>query len=323
MRILVYGAGVQGSLNGARLFEAGHDVALLARGRRLADLRAHGVILEDLIAKRRTATLVPVVDRLAPDDTYDLVMVPVRREQVASVLPALAGARQVPTILFLHNHAGGTEQLIAAVGRKRVLLGFPGAGGPREGLEVKYLLVRQQRTTLGEIDGAVSARVQQISEVLRTAGFPVAISQNMDAWLKTHAMFVTAVCGALYCAGADNRQLAQSTETLALFADGVREGLRLVRTLGLSPAPLNLRAIFLWVPKAITIAYWRRLFGSMRRQYYFAEHAQVAWLEMKALSNEVRAVLSVSAANEPAFDRLCSAIDSYAAAQAARHDLKH
>jgi hypothetical protein len=44
---------------------------------------------------------------------------------------------------------------------------------------------------------------------------------------------------------------------------------------------------------------------------------------MKALSDEVRAVLSVSAANEPAFDRLCSAIDSYAAAQAARHDLKH
>ena len=149
------------------------------------------------------------------------------------------------------------------------------------------------------------------------SGFAVAISQNMDAWLKTHAVFVTAVCGALYCAGGDNYQLARSTETLALFADGVREGLLLLRTLALPPAPLNLRAIFMWMPRAITIAYWRRLFGAVRGQYYFAEHVRVAWAEMKMLSDEVRAVLSVSAANEPAFDRLSCAIDSYAATQMA------
>ena len=88
MRILVYGAGVQGSLYGAKLHEAGHNVALLARGSRLASLHAHGVILEDLMTKRRTVTPVPIVDRLAPGDTYDLVMVPVRREQVAEVLRA-------------------------------------------------------------------------------------------------------------------------------------------------------------------------------------------------------------------------------------------
>lgn len=153
---------------------------------------------------------------------------------------------------------------------------------------------------------------------MRDAGFPVAISQNMDAWLKIHAVFVTAVCGALYCAGGDNYQLAKSTETLALFADGVREGLHLLRMLGLPPAPLNLRAIFTWMPKAITIAYWRRFFGSTRGQYYFAEHARVAWVEMKMLADEVRTVLSVCAAQEPAFDRLCSEIDSYAAAQMRR-----
>jgi hypothetical protein len=78
--------------------------------------------------------------------------------------------------------------------------------------------------------------------VLRDAGFTVAISQSMDAWLKTHAVFLTAVCGGLYCAGGDNYQLARSTKILALFADGVREGLRLLRTLGFPPAPLNLLA---------------------------------------------------------------------------------
>jgi 2-dehydropantoate 2-reductase len=229
------------------------------------------VILEDLMTKWRTVIPVPIVDKLAPGDTYDL-MVPVRREQVAEVLPALAAAVRVPTVLFMHNHAGGTEQL-TAVGRERVLLGFPGASGSREGAVVKYLLIRQQPTTLGEIEGPPTPRVQEIAEVLRDAGFTVAISQSMDAWLKTHAVFVTALCGALYCAGGDNYQLARSTKTLALFADGVREGLRLLRTLGFPPAPLNLRAIFTWMPRGVTIAYWRRLFGSARGQYYFAEHA--------------------------------------------------
>jgi 2-dehydropantoate 2-reductase len=93
----------------------------------------------------------------------------------------------------MHNRAGGTEQLIATVGRERVLLGFPGASGSREGAVVKYLLIPQQPTTLGEIEGPPTPRVQEIAEVLRDAGFTVAISQSMDAWLKTHAVFVTAV----------------------------------------------------------------------------------------------------------------------------------
>jgi ketopantoate reductase len=75
------------------------------------------VILENLVAKRRTVTRVPI-DKLSPGDTYDLVMVPVHREQVAEVLPTLAEAVRVPTVLFMHNHAGGTEQLIVGVGAR-------------------------------------------------------------------------------------------------------------------------------------------------------------------------------------------------------------
>jgi len=46
MRILVYGAGVVGSQYAALLHRAGHDVSLLARGQRLADLREHGIVLQ-------------------------------------------------------------------------------------------------------------------------------------------------------------------------------------------------------------------------------------------------------------------------------------
>ena len=106
-KILIIGAGVIGSFNAARLKDAGKDVTLLARGQRLEDLREHGVVLEDARTGRRTTTQVPLVDHLAPDDAYDLAIVVVRRNQIASVLPMLAQNHCIPNILFLGNNAAG------------------------------------------------------------------------------------------------------------------------------------------------------------------------------------------------------------------------
>ena len=57
MRILVLGAGVIGSVYAGKLLEAGHEVVLLARGSRLADLQSHGLLLEDAESGNRTAQL--------------------------------------------------------------------------------------------------------------------------------------------------------------------------------------------------------------------------------------------------------------------------
>jgi 2-dehydropantoate 2-reductase len=112
---------------------------------------------------------------------------------------------------------------------------LPAPAVPRQGDVVKYMIIPQQPTTLGEIEGPPTPCIREIAAMLKESGFNVALSQNMDAWLKTHAVFVTAVCGALYCAGADNYELARSSETLALLVNGVREGLRSLRALGLPP----------------------------------------------------------------------------------------
>ena len=43
MNILVYGAGNIGSLYASLLKESGQEVSLLARGKRLAEIREHGL----------------------------------------------------------------------------------------------------------------------------------------------------------------------------------------------------------------------------------------------------------------------------------------
>ena len=130
-RVLVYGAGPLGSLFAARLQRGGNDVSLLARGRRLADLREHGIMLEDFITKERTTTRVNVIDSLAPDDAYDLVLVIMRKNHALQILPILAANGRTPNVLFLMNNAAGPGELTKALGVERVLIGFPGSAGYR------------------------------------------------------------------------------------------------------------------------------------------------------------------------------------------------
>src|SRR4051794_12442517 len=107
MKILVYGAGVIGSVYAVRLQEAGHRVSLLARGQRAELLRTHGIQLENSVNGRKTTTQVPIVEQLAPTDNYDVVLVTVRLDQLNAVLPILAANTQVPTLLFLLSNPAG------------------------------------------------------------------------------------------------------------------------------------------------------------------------------------------------------------------------
>jgi len=85
--ILVYGAGPLGSLFAARLHDAGHNVSLLARGKRLRDLRDYGIVLIDTKTGELTETHANIVESLGPDDAYDLVLVVMRKNKAMDILP--------------------------------------------------------------------------------------------------------------------------------------------------------------------------------------------------------------------------------------------
>ena len=94
MKILVYGAGNIGSLFAALLKESGEDVSILARGKRLADIRAHGIQLENVMTKKQTTARVKAVERLDASDDYDLILVTLPKNHVSEVLPILAANRR-------------------------------------------------------------------------------------------------------------------------------------------------------------------------------------------------------------------------------------
>ena len=305
MRILVLGAGVIGSVYAGRLLKAGHEVVLLARGERLVDLHAHGLILQDAESRDRTTLPVAAVSEPRPDDRYDLVVVPVRAEQLKSTLPVLTAMTDGSDVLFFGNTANRQAELADALG-ERALFGFPAAGGVRDGSVIRYVLITQQKTMLGEPDGTTTARVRELQGVLKGAGLPTVISANIAGWLQGHAAFVVPMAFALYRVDVDASRLAADPATMRLMVRATRQAFSALRSAGNAEIPTNLRILYS-LPTVFVMAYWRRVLASPRGELWFGAHSRAAPEEMRALAHELREAVRRTGRATPDLDRLLAA----------------
>jgi len=305
MKILVYGAGVLGSLYAARFYQCGYDVTLLARSKRHDEINAQGVILEGVLSGERTISRLPVCQVLEPDDCYDLIIVLVRGDQVAELLPMLAANRNSKAILFMVNNPSGYEEWIKTVGKERLLLGFAGAGGTRKDGVVSYHVVSPllQSTTLAELDGTKTERVKAIARIFTNAGFTTTICSNMEAWQKTHVAWVSPVANAILAAGGNGKTLSQRLDLLKLLVDAIHESYAVLHKLGVPITPAKLKSITL-MPKALT----RTIFKLWSRTQHFdtiaTHHTLAAYAEMKLLSDEFQTIAKSTRVPTPALDQL-------------------
>ena len=206
------------------------------------------------------------------------------------------------------NSVAGPDQMVEALGRERVLLGFARVGGYREGHVITTKVAASGPTTIGELDGRATPRLQQISEAFKAAGFSVAISLHMDAWLKTHFVEVGPVAHAIYLTRGDNYRLARTRDGLVLMVRAIREGYRVLRALGVPITPAN-HKIFNWIPEPILVALMRRLLNTKTAEIEMTGHANAARDEFKHLTDEFRALARTTSVPTPALDRLYTYID--------------
>jgi 2-dehydropantoate 2-reductase len=210
MKIVVLGSGVQGTLYGVRLARAGHDVTLIARGGRGAELSDRGAAISNALTNRTDVVQLRVIERLTRDTVADLCLICVRREQLDDALPDLVVATRVARFVVMVNHANGSDSLYEALSRQRVVLGFPGAAGAIEDGVDRYVEVSEQAT-------AIEARAPDVAAIIRSAGFRVELVPDMDSWLRRHAIFVTAIAGALYEVDGDPIRLASDSALVRTF----------------------------------------------------------------------------------------------------------
>jgi 2-dehydropantoate 2-reductase len=311
MEILVYGAGVVGSQYAARLRQAGHMVTLLARGQRAVELREHGIVLEAINSGLVETVHVSVKEILEEDDYFDLVIVTLRKNQIAEALPVLAANRQIPSLLFLGNNPCGSDEIVKAVGRERVLLGFGGVGGVRHGHTIRYYARAGHsygRTYLGELDGQASSRVVHVAIALTEARLTPELVPNMDAWLKSHAALISPLALALYSAGGDNYRLAHTRDGLLLAVRAIRESLGVLRALRIPIVPAPFRMLE-WLPEPLLLVVLRGLMNTRAAEINIAGHANAARDEMWAVADEFATLVKASGQMTTALDQLRTWLD--------------
>ena len=277
------GVGVIGSVYAGRLHEAGHEVTLFARGRRLTDLQTSGLNLHNARSGHRTTHHLPVLASLNAEQRFDLILVAVRREQFASAISQLSTSPVWGDVMLFGNATGLTDELTAALG-PRALLGFPAAGGVRDGNVIRYVLIRQQKTMLAEPTGLITRRVRGIAAAFDDAGFATTVSTDADAWLIAHAAFVIPIAFALYRVDVDPTRLSNDVATVRLMVRATREAFCALSARGNDQIPRNLRALYLCAPERFAVAYWRRTMASPRGELWFAAHSRVAHREMTSLA---------------------------------------
>jgi 2-dehydropantoate 2-reductase len=222
-------------------------------------------------------------------ERYDLVWVVVQAPQLDSVLPLVQRISGEHDVLFFGNTAGRTRGLADALGG-RCLFGFPGVGGVHDGHLVRYVLIRQQKTTIGEPAGSRSERLRALATVFKQAGFPTAISANIEGWLLGHAAFIVPIALALSRVDTDLARLGTDPGLLRQMVRATRQAFGALTATGAVEIPGNLRMLYR-LPTAFATGYWRRVLASPAGELWFG-HTRAAPQEMddmaRALSRAVR-----------------------------------
>ncbi len=296
MKILIYGSGVIGSIFGTKLSLIGQDVTMLARGKRLAEIKDKGLILRNPNTGREERAEVKTIEALLPDMEFDYIFVVMQRTQIGAVLDILAQNRS-KNIVFVVNTCAGYEEWTKAIGIGRLMIGFPSAGGERvDGIVNCFIgkgLARVfQTTTFGEAGRNYTQRVKTIIEVFNHAGIPSVYSPDMDAWQKTHVAMVTSIASALYKHGCNNKKLAGSYEDVRTMVLGIKEGFRVLRSLGVKTTPKKL--CFFYLPAGLLAAVFGLFMRTRLAEFAMAKHCIAAKQEMAYLQKEFDALIAQS-----------------------------
>jgi 2-dehydropantoate 2-reductase len=290
MRVLVVGAGVIGTVYGAQLAAAGSTVWVLSHGPRTDDLAAQGLCAHDVLGGGRAEAETIVVPDASGE--YDIVLVAVRRDQLASACAELAVLAGKPAIVFFGNNPAGRAAITGDM-TGDIYLGFPGVGGVMTSGTADYVRIRQQPTALQQTS---DSRLAALESALSSRGFAVQRVADMDGWLAYHAAFVTCIAAALYRCGTDPIRLAADRATLTLMCQAITGAFAALRTSGTAGLPHNLAVLHSPLLRAVAIRYWARTMRSPMGELCFAAHCRHAEAEMRALAHEVAARIGDSPA---------------------------
>ena len=289
MRILIYGAGVIGSLYATLFAEAGYDTSIYARGKRLEFLKKNGLLYKKNQNIRRAEAT--ILGELSDNDAYDFILLTVRENQLYEALAELKNNKS-NTIVTMVNSLDSYKKWEDIVGKGRILPAFPGAGGSinNDGILDAALTPRLiQPTTFAEISGNKSERTKQFSEILRHAHIPYQKVTDMHLWQLCYLAMVVPIADAYYESD-DPEKVGKEWKIMRKTAERLKRNFNFLRKQKgkLSPWKMN---IFRFLPLSFLTIMLAVTFGSSFGDKFMYQHAMKAPDEMRELHKQFYAYM--------------------------------
>jgi 2-dehydropantoate 2-reductase len=234
MKILVMGAGAVGGYFGGVLARSGQDVRLIARGPHLKAIRSDGLAVRS-DASGDFIVRVPAAER--PDEAWrpDLVLFCVKsyhnREAIELLAPSVF---ESTAVLTLQNGIGSGDQLTAAFGGERVMLGATYVDAERTAPGVVVQFGDRDRIVFGEESGAHAERARAVHDVFKGAGVDVELSSDIVSELWTKLVYICAVSGMTCISRASFADVVDTPEAAGLMQGVLREVADVGRARGLA-----------------------------------------------------------------------------------------
>lgn len=181
MRFTILGAGALGTILGAHLSRAGHEVAIIARGERVRTLQRMGLVLNGLSDIKARSIVVDDPSKLR--DTGTLI-VATKAIGTAQALESLRHLK-IDSAFSVQNGVLKNELLAGVFGYSRVIGAMADFSGELlANGEVKF--TRNVCLHLGEEKGGISERVQALAAAIDGAGVRCTAAPNIRTreWSK-------------------------------------------------------------------------------------------------------------------------------------------
>ena len=222
-------AGAVGGYFGARLAQAGHQVAFVARGRQLEALRARGLRVDSPLGDVHLPDI-EVTDEPAKIGTADLVLFTVKlwdtTEAAAAIKPLIGGNTAV---LSFQNSVVKDDILRQALGAEHIIGGvcYIAATIAEPGV------IRHSGTlaklVFGEYDGSRSPRVRQFRDTCADAGIDAEISDRIEQAIWEKFVFLTGVSGTTSLARSAIGPIRSHPRSRAFLHDAMEEVVQVAR----------------------------------------------------------------------------------------------
>jgi 2-dehydropantoate 2-reductase len=290
-RILIFGAGVIGSVYAIKFIEAGIDVTMFARSNRFKTLKENGL---QYIEKGAVKSIkVNVIDTLENDDVYDFIFVTVRYDRSESALLALKD-NQSKNIVTMTSNSIGFSSWLDIVG-DRLLPAFPGVGGQiKDGiLYARFPPKVLVATMFGEISGLVTERVDNLAKLFKTAKLPYAINKDMKAYLITHSVSDIAMISVLHFENKIiDEKTARTRKTAHKITFTLKAYLRAIQKAGVAINPSAFKIVLKCPNLILDIFFMIWLRTKMVKDMMLPEYASNANNEIVQLNNDFLKFLS-------------------------------